>query len=353
MPITSTGPDSDPADRGYRVIRSTVQPTDFLEGRADAFEEAITAGTVCRVTYDLEDGVQVWRAAVVGYTDPDGAHRWAFVYYDPANVDVIDFPADTLDGVLADYEQLVEETADNNPRAHDGDVPYAYTDVRGVDACTNGDAGQGNTTARLLALRWTNQALDAATAAQRAASRARAAAAALAAGAVNAQHDGKGGVAAVARTLDVSQPTATPLVQAGEQILSAASIGGEPVGAGIRYRYTWQVEVRGEVSAPWRTVWDRDGWDVYACPAEVAERLATSHGDDYAGAPGYAADTRVRQMPAWRVLVWRDRDHRAGPRDDSQQGARQGDPDGVYETQNGRASWTCRRDHAGVCAAGR
>lgn len=275
----------------HRVLRSTVQAADIPDDQQEAYLQAIAGGTTVRCTYDLDDGLVVYRVAVTGYTDPGGQHRWALTYCDQAAVDNIDYPADQLDQVLADYEQMVRAGADAIASVDDARDPvFTATDVDDVTAAVKESPAQGNIAARHLAVQWATKAMEDTAVALSKAIDYRRVTCALAAGAVTA--GGAGGVSAVARTLNVSQPTASLIVRAGEGLLVSPT--GTTVGAGIRYAYTYQVETQWDDADDWEVVVGETAcWDASPWPQGVAAAIATG--------PNLVDPA----TPRWRVVVWR------------------------------------------------
>ncbi|WP_326683076.1 hypothetical protein [Streptomyces sp. NBC_01237] len=144
-----------------RVIRSTLQGLDITEDREGEFADAAEAGGLVRETYAKnEHGQKGIRVEVRAYSDPDGQHRFAVLYSNPAGVD---WQQDTedYDEARALYEETVRNEAQGAAPESDEDgreTPlFDHTDVPGIDGYEDGAEGAGDAEAYMLVAEWTTE----------------------------------------------------------------------------------------------------------------------------------------------------------------------------------------------------
>ncbi|MFF8618295.1 hypothetical protein [Streptomyces sp. NPDC015350] len=208
-----------------RVIRSTLQGLDIDEDLDAEFEEAVNrvlaAHGEVRETYSLDGiGQKESQIALVPYTDPDGKHRWAVLYGDPAEVDWQD--TDDLDEAITLYEQLVRDTTSGATPDYDkeGDErpAWEYSDVSGVSAHEQADGQDGTTQARMIDAQWAHEEFTAAEEEYKRATQLRQTRFARAVDAY-----GWGGQAALAARVDLKEPTVKSLAARGRAGLQAGA----------------------------------------------------------------------------------------------------------------------------------
>jgi hypothetical protein len=205
-----------------RVIRSTVQGADIDPDLADEYEEAIDKALAARdeeretVSYD-EIGQKAYRIALLPYTDPTGAHRWAILDDGPSESDWQD--TDDLDEAIATYEEWVRGATAGAMPAYDdegNEKPiWDESDVAGVSAETEYDGDTNNQRARLLAAEWAHAEFTAAEQSYQEATRRRQVAFAKA-----IDSWGRGGQAVLAKRVELKEPTVKTLADKGRQILA-------------------------------------------------------------------------------------------------------------------------------------
>jgi hypothetical protein len=205
-----------------RVIRSTVQGADINPDLADEYEQAIDKALAARdeeretVSYD-EIGQKAYRIALLPYTDPTGAHRWAILDDGPSESDWQD--TDDLDEAIATYEKWVRDaTAGAMPTYDDegNEKPvWDESDVAGVSAETEYDGDTHNERARLLAAQWAHEEFTAAEQSYQEATRRRQVAFAKA-----IDSWGRGGQAVLAKRVELKEPTVKAIADKGRQILA-------------------------------------------------------------------------------------------------------------------------------------
>lgn len=135
-----------------RVIRSTLQLTDIDSDLEEAFADAIAAGAAVRETFKRDEiGQKISLIALMPYTDPTGAHRWAMLNSGPMELDYQD--TDDLAEANAAYEREVHEASAGGLIDYDEEgtpLPaWDETDVPGVSAATVSD-GEANFRSALL-----------------------------------------------------------------------------------------------------------------------------------------------------------------------------------------------------------
>ncbi|MFI8792647.1 hypothetical protein [Streptomyces sp. NPDC055105] len=205
-----------------RVIRSTVQGLDIDPDLEDAFAEAIQTALdnrdQVRETFATDDaGQKDYHLALLPYTDPTGAHRWAVLDSGPSEVDWQD--TDDLEEAIAAYEEWVRGATDGAVPDHDdegNEKPlWDESDVDGIKAeeTLNGDSA--NQTARMLDAVWAHEAFPAAEEAYRQATQRRQVAFARV-----IDSWGRGGQAMLGSRIKLSEPTVKAIADKGRQILA-------------------------------------------------------------------------------------------------------------------------------------
>jgi hypothetical protein len=146
-----------------RVIYSNVQALDIVEGRRYQFIAAVEAGETFRESYIADEtGQKAYHFKLVGYLDPDSAHRWCVGHDGPAEYHYMD--THDLAEATAAYEHLVRQDAaargeeyedgeDNGTTARVLREPFDYTDVVGLRG-ENGAGESGSLRAARQALVW-------------------------------------------------------------------------------------------------------------------------------------------------------------------------------------------------------
>ncbi|MFB7763624.1 hypothetical protein [Streptomyces xiamenensis] len=149
------------------MISSTVAAEDVDGEYREELEQALHAahgvgGNEVRETYSLDDiGQKEYHIALLPYTEPSGAHRWAVLESGPTESDWAD--TDDLDEALATYERAVyDATRVSEPDIDEAgnELPvWAYSDVAGVHAKEEGDPERGISAAREVDAVWAHEAV--------------------------------------------------------------------------------------------------------------------------------------------------------------------------------------------------
>lgn len=201
-----------------RVINSTVQSVAIDPDQEEAFEEAVYAGEQLRETYNTDEiGQKDAHYQLIAYTDPNGLHRFVVLANEPTERDWQD--TDSFDEALALYEETVRETAAGMGLTVDDEGnekdPFEFTDVPGVQGYENGAEESGNLDGRMLEAEWATKAAEDAQRIAEEKTRARQIAYARAVDAF-----GRGGNAALARQVELSEPTVKTIADKGRAILA-------------------------------------------------------------------------------------------------------------------------------------
>jgi len=208
-----------------RVIRSTVQAVSIPSTDEDLYIEAVEAGDVHRET--ATRGVRTIK--LVAYTTPDQQDRWAVTDTDETEVDWQD--SDDLAEAITLYEATVREAADcmgeeyeelvddetGEPYAGDVLPPFGTVDVPGVRGYEEGAEVAGNAGAWMVEAQRKDAADKVKQDEAAASTRARQIAVARA-----VDTWGRGGQAALARRLGLSEPTVKQLADRGRALLAEA-----------------------------------------------------------------------------------------------------------------------------------
>lgn len=214
----------------FRVIHSTVQGLDIDTEQADEFFDAIDAALrsndQVRETYGLDEiGQKSYQIALLPYTDPNGAHRWAVIDSGPTETDWQD--TDDLDEAIATYEECVRKTTDGAVPQYDDDgeekLIWDESDVEGIAAKTEYDGSSHNDTARLIDAEWAHEAFLAEEEVYQAATQRRQVAFAKV-----VDSWGRGGQATLAKRVELKEPTVKTLADKGRQILAELAAAALP-----------------------------------------------------------------------------------------------------------------------------
>jgi hypothetical protein len=206
-----------------RVIRSTVQGVDIDSDLEDAYEKAIDQALAARdeerETVGLDElGQKADRIALLPYTDPTGAHRWAILDDGPSESDWQD--TDDLDEAIATYEEWVRGATEGAMPEYDDEGNqkpiWDESDVEGVSTATEYDGSSNIDRARMLAAQWAHEEFLAAEQSYQEATRRRQASFAKA-----IDSWGRGGQAVLAKRVDLKEPTVKTLADKGRQVLAA------------------------------------------------------------------------------------------------------------------------------------
>ncbi|MET8855544.1 hypothetical protein [Streptomyces sp. NPDC004579] len=205
-----------------RVIRSSIQGIDIDPDLADEYEEAIETAiknrAVIRETNSLDElGQKTYRIALLPYTDPTGANRWAILDDGATESDWQD--TDDLDEAIAAYEEWVRGATAGAMPTYDDEgyekLLWDESDVKGIAAKNEYDGDSHNGTARMVDAEWAHLAFVAAEEAYRKDTQRRQIAFAKA-----VDTFGRGGQATLARNVDLKEPTVKTLADKGRQILA-------------------------------------------------------------------------------------------------------------------------------------
>lgn len=205
-----------------RVIRSSVQGLDIAPDLADAYEEAVDKAlserAEVRETCGLDElGQKEYRIALLPYTDPTGARRWAILDDGPSESDWQD--TDDLEEAIAAYEEWVRAATEGAMPSYDdeGNEKPAWdeSDVEGVSAETEYDGDSHNDTARMIDAQWAHDAFTAAEEAYQQATQRRQMAFAKV-----IDSWGRGGQAVLAKRVDLKEPTVKTIADKGRYLLA-------------------------------------------------------------------------------------------------------------------------------------
>lgn len=209
-----------------RVVRSSVQGLDIDDDLADEYEEAIdkalNARDQVRETYSLDAiGQKEYHFALLPYTDPTGAFRWAILESAPATYECQD--TDDVEEAIATYEEWVRAWTESAMPSYDdegNEKPlWDESDVEGVAAETLYDGNSGNLNARMQDAEWAHEAITAVEEAyQQATQRRQVAFARL------IDSWGRGGQTVLAKRVDLSEPTVKAIADKGRQILQRTDL---------------------------------------------------------------------------------------------------------------------------------
>ncbi|MFF1444168.1 hypothetical protein [Streptomyces sp. NPDC058295] len=213
-----------------RVIRSTVQGVDIDTEQEEAFEEAIDAALKARAevreTYSCDEiGQKAYQIALLPYTDPNGANRWAILDSGPAELDWQD--TDDLDEAIAAYEEWVRAaTAGAMPSyTEDGEEKPLWdeSDVDGVSAEQEYDGDSRNEAARMIDAEWAHKAFLASETAYKQDTQRRQIAFAKV-----IDSWGRGGQSVLAKRVDLKDPTVKLIADKGRQLLAQRAAAALP-----------------------------------------------------------------------------------------------------------------------------
>ncbi|MFE2832137.1 hypothetical protein ACFXI6_13985 [Streptomyces mirabilis] len=213
-----------------RVIHSTVQSIDIDDEQAEAYEDAINAALEARdqvrETFSLDEiGQKDSLIALLPYTDPAGAHRWAILDSGPAETDWQD--TDDLDEAIATYEEWVRAATSGAMPQYDEDGAekplWDETDVEGAPAKDESDGGSHNDTARMIDAQWAHEEFNAAEHAYQQATQRRQIAFAKV-----IDSWGRGGQAILANRVELRDPTVKAIADKGRQILAERAAAALP-----------------------------------------------------------------------------------------------------------------------------
>lgn len=213
-----------------RVINSTIQGLDIDADLEDAFTAAVNAAQTARDTVretfqNDEIGQKSSHIALVPYTDPTGAHRWAVLEENPADIDWQD--TDDLDEAIAAYEYAVRATTKGFVPNHDEEGEerpvWDESDVDGVPARTVNDGDSNNHSALLIDAKWAHEEFTAAEKGYQQATQRRQVAFAKM---IDAW--GRGGQSALASRVDLKDPTVKVIADKGRQILAERAAAALP-----------------------------------------------------------------------------------------------------------------------------
>lgn len=205
-----------------RVINSTVQGIDIDDEQAEAYEDAINAALKARdqvrETFSLDEiGQKEYHIALLPYTDPAGAHRWAILDSGPTETDWQD--TDDLDEAIATYEEWVRAATAGAMPQYDEDGAekplWDESDVEGVPAKEESDGGSHNDTARMIDAQWAHEEFNAAEQSYQQATQRRQVAFAKV-----IDSWGRGGQAILANRVELRDPTVKAIADKGRQILA-------------------------------------------------------------------------------------------------------------------------------------
>lgn len=211
-----------------RVIRSTVQGLGIDSEQEEAFEEAIDAAlkdrAEVRETFSLDDADQkAYQIALLPYTDPNGAHRWAILDNGPSEVDWQD--TDDLDEAIAAYEEWVRAATQGAMPSYDdegNEKPlWDESDVEGVRAEQEYDGDSHNETARMWDAERAHEAFLATEKTYQQATQRRQVAFAKV-----IDSWGRGGQVILANKVGLKEPTVKTLADKGRALLSASKVQG-------------------------------------------------------------------------------------------------------------------------------
>jgi hypothetical protein len=213
-----------------RVIRSTVQGLDIDTEQEEAFEEAIEAALKAhaevRETVSRDEiGQKAYQIALLPYTDPNGARRWAILDNGPSETDWQD--TDDLDEAIAAYEEWVRGATSGAMPTYgdDGEENPVWdeSDVDGVSAENEYDGGSHNDSARLIDAEWAHEAfLTEEQAYQKATQRRQVAFAKV------IDSWGRGGQVMLATKVGLKEPTVKAIADKGRQILADRATASLP-----------------------------------------------------------------------------------------------------------------------------
>lgn len=205
-----------------RVIHSTVQGLDIDDEQADDFFNAVDAALKARdqvrETFSLDEiGQKEYHIALLPYTDPAGAHRWAILDNGPAETDWQD--TDDLDEAIATYEEWVRAATSGAMPQYDEDGAekplWDESDVEGVSAKEQYDGGSNNDTARMIDAQWAHEEFNAAEQSYQQATQRRQVAFAKV-----IDSWGRGGQAILANRVELRDPTVKAIADKGRQLLA-------------------------------------------------------------------------------------------------------------------------------------
>ena len=205
-----------------RVINSTVQGVDIDDEQAEAYEDAVNAALKARdqvrETFSLDEiGQKDYHIALLPYTDPAGAHRWAILDSGPSETDWQD--TDDLDEAIATYEEWVRAATSGAMPQYDEDGAekplWDESDVEGVPAEEQCDGGSHNDTARMIHAQWAHEEFNAAEQSYQQATQRRQIAFAKV-----IDSWGRGGQAMLANRVDLKDPTVKTIADKGRQLLA-------------------------------------------------------------------------------------------------------------------------------------
>lgn len=205
-----------------RVIRSTIQGTDINTDLEEQYEDAINNAlknrAEVRETYSLDQLSQKEaRIALLPYTDPQGANRWAILDESPAEIDWQD--TDNLDEAIATYEEWVRATTDGTMPKHDdegNELPiWDSTDVNGVSAKETYDSDAANAAARMIDAQWADDQFTAVEQVYQHAKQRRQLAFARCLNSF-----GRGGQAMLAKRVGLKEPTVKAIADKGRTLLA-------------------------------------------------------------------------------------------------------------------------------------
>ena len=207
-----------------RVIRSSVQGLNIDSDLADDYEAAVDKAlnerAEVRETCGLDElGQKEYRIALLPYTDPTGARRWAILDDGPSESDWQD--TDDLEEAITAYEEWVRAATEGAMPSYDdegNEKPlWDESDVAGISAENEYDGDSHNDTARMIDAQWSHDAFTQAEQVYQQATQRRQIAFAKV-----IDSWGRGGQSVLASRVDLKEPTVKVIADKGRQLLAKA-----------------------------------------------------------------------------------------------------------------------------------
>ncbi|MFJ2218199.1 hypothetical protein ACIQVO_38370 [Streptomyces sp. NPDC101062] len=213
-----------------RVIRSTIESIHIDGALEDDFDDAVTAALrdPIRETYKTDEiGQKTSHIALMPYTDPTGARRWA-VWEETSDI-VHCQDTDDLNEAITAYETTVRMTSKSAGIVCDdegNEQPlWDETDVTGVAARTVNDGASNSSSAYLIDATWAHEDFLATEAEYQQATRRR-----QVAFAQMIASRRRGAQAILARHVSLKEPTVKTIVTKGRQILADRAAAARDAG---------------------------------------------------------------------------------------------------------------------------